>query len=86
VLKRSNQALRQKPSDYMRQIYMDIVSPLPEAMRFAVDFSSPQNLLFSSDHPWVDPALILKALRSLNLPAADEAKILGGNAKRLFGI
>jgi predicted TIM-barrel fold metal-dependent hydrolase len=33
---------------------MDIVSPLPEAMRFALDFSGPDRLLFSSDHPWVN--------------------------------
>ena len=86
VLKRSNQMLKLKPSDYMRRIYMDIVSPLPEAIRFAVEFSSPRNLLFSSDHPWVDPALILASLRSLKLSSDDEAAILGGNAKRLFGI
>ena len=86
VLKRSNQTLNQKPSDYMRQIYLDIVSPLPEAIRFAIDFSSVDHLLFSSDHPWVDPALILATLRSLKLPFEDENKILGGNARKLFRI
>ena len=76
--------LQRKPSEYLRSIYMDIVSPLPEAMRFALDFSSPDKLLFSSDHPWVQPKEILDPLRSLNLPAATEAKILSGNARQLF--
>jgi aminocarboxymuconate-semialdehyde decarboxylase len=84
VLKRGPQNLQRKPSEYLRSIYMDNVSPLPEAMRFALDFSSAVRLLFSSDHPWVQPKEILDPLRSLNLPAATEAKILGGNARKLF--
>jgi predicted TIM-barrel fold metal-dependent hydrolase len=65
---------------------MDIVSPLAEAMRFALDFSSAEKLLFSSDHPWVDPGEILKPLHSLGLPADAAASILGGNARALFGL
>jgi predicted TIM-barrel fold metal-dependent hydrolase len=84
VLKRSTQTLQRKPSEYLRDIHMDIVSPLAEAMRFALDFSSADKLLFSSDHPWVAPEAILGPLRSLNLPADATAKILGGNARTLF--
>ena len=61
VLKRSTQTLQRKPSEYLRDIYMDIVSPLAEAMRFALDFSSADKLLFSSDHPWVAPEAILES-------------------------
>lgn len=86
VLKRSTQTLQRRPSEYLRDIHMDIVSPLPEAMRFALDFSSADKLLFSSDHPWVDPKEILSPLRSLKLPAEDEKKILSGNARRLFNL
>lgn len=86
VLKRSTQTLQRKPSEYLRDIHMDIVSPLPEAMRFALDFSGADRLLFSSDHPWVEPKEILNPLRSLKLPAADEQKILSGNARRLFNL
>ncbi|MCZ6672008.1 MAG: amidohydrolase family protein [Verrucomicrobia bacterium] len=84
VLKRSNQKLERKPSEYLRSIYMDIVSPLAEAMQFAVEFSGPEKLLFSSDHPWVLPKYIIEPLRSLNLPEADEQKIFHGNARKLF--
>ena len=86
VLKRGPQNLQRKPSEYLRSIYLDIVSPLPEAMRFALDFSSADKLLFSSDHPWVDPEVILSAFRSLKISPADEAKILGGNARKLFNL
>lgn len=84
VLKRGPQNLARKPSEYLRSIHLDIVSPLPEALRFAVDFSGTDRLLFSSDHPWVEPAEILGPLRSLGLPAAAEAAILRDNARRLF--
>ena len=63
---------------------MDIVSPLPEAMRFALDFSSADRLLVSSDHPWVQQQEILGPLHSLRLDAHSEAKILGENARELF--
>jgi predicted TIM-barrel fold metal-dependent hydrolase len=86
VLKRGPQNLQRKPSEYLRSIYMDIVSPLPEAMRFALDFSGADKLLFSSDHPWVQPKEILEPLRSLNLSAAMEAKVLRGNARALFKV
>lgn len=83
VLKRGPK-LRRKPSEYLQSIYLDIVSPLPLAMRFGYDFMGPDRLLYASDHPWVAPQLILDGLRSLKLPAADEEKILAGNARRLF--
>lgn len=84
VLKRGPQHLKKKPSDYLHEIFMDVVSPLPEAMRFALDFTSADKLLFASDHPWVDAPEILGPLLQLGLPAETEAKILGGNARRLF--
>ena len=86
VLKRGPQSLQRKPSEYLRAIYLDIVSPLPEAMRFALDFSSADKLLFSSDHPWVQPKEILEPLRSLGLSAKNENLILRDNARALFSI
>jgi predicted TIM-barrel fold metal-dependent hydrolase len=41
-------------------------------------------LLYASDHPWVEPQLILDGLRSLNLPARDQNLILRDNARQLF--
>lgn len=84
VLKRGPQNLRQAPSAYLRQVYFDIVSPLPQAMRLVYDLVGPDRLLFASDHPWVDPKQILDCLKSLGLPRADEDKVLFETAHRLF--
>lgn len=84
VLKRGPKHLTRAPSQYLKQVWLDIVSPLPAAMRFAVDCLGPGRLLYASDHPWVDPGSIRGALDSLKLPPADQAKILGGNARTFF--
>ncbi len=86
VLKRGPQSLKKLPSEYLKQIHYDIVSPLPLAMKFAYDFFGPEKLLFASDHPWVDPGMIADGLTSLKLPAEHERLIFSGNAKRLFGL
>jgi predicted TIM-barrel fold metal-dependent hydrolase len=84
VLKRGPQNLRRKPSEYLRSIYLDIVSPLPEAMRFGLEFSTHHQLLFSSDHPWVQPQEILDPFYSLNLPTDQQRAIFSDNARQLF--
>lgn len=84
VLKRGPRTLKKAPSEYLKQVYLDIVSPLPLAMRFGYDFVGPDKLLFASDHPWVDPQLIVGHLQSLKLPAGDERKIYCDNARKLF--
>ena len=84
VLKRGPKYLKKAPSEYLKQVYLDIVSPLPLAMRFGYDFMGADRLLFATDHPWVDPKLIVDCLLTLKLPAQDERKILGANAQRLF--
>lgn len=84
VLKRGPRNLTRKPSEYLQQIWLDIVSPLPLAMKFAHEFIGADRLLYSSDHPWVEPQLIADSLRAVGLPAADEAKIFRTNAEKLF--
>jgi predicted TIM-barrel fold metal-dependent hydrolase len=86
VLKRGAQNIRKAPSEYLKQIYLDTVSPIAMAIRYGYDFVGPERLLYSSDHPWVDPKLIAGEVRKLRLPAADEARIFAGNAGRLFGL
>jgi predicted TIM-barrel fold metal-dependent hydrolase len=84
VLKRGPKNLTRTPSEYLKQIWLDIVSPLPQAMKFAIDFLGAERLLYASDHPWVEPTLIRDDLRSLHLPAADEQRIFRDNARSLF--
>ena len=84
VLKRGPRNLTRSPSDYLRSIWLDVVSPLPLAIKFGHEFVGPDRLLFSSDHPWVEPSLIAECVRSAGLPAASEQKIFSLNAKKLF--
>jgi len=84
VLKRGPQNLERKPSEYLRSIYLDIVSPLPEAMRFAIEFCGFEKLLSSSDHPWVQPQEILAPFSQLQLPIEHQRCILYRNAQMLF--
>jgi predicted TIM-barrel fold metal-dependent hydrolase len=86
VLGRGPRRLAKAPSEYLRQVYLDVVSPLPLAMRLAYDFSGADRLLFASDHPWVDPGLIIGHLESLKLPTDELRRICNANAAQLFKI
>ncbi len=86
VLKRGAQHIRRAPSEYLKRVYFDTVSPIGMAIRYGYDFVGPDRMLYSSDHPWVDPALIVQHVNALGLPKADEAKLYAGNARRLFAL
>lgn len=85
VLKRGPRNLARKPSEYLReQVWYDVVSPLPLAVKFMHDFAGPDRLLFSSDHPWVEPDVIVDTVREAGLSAEAEQKIFSLNARKLF--
>ncbi len=84
VLGRGPRNLALPPLEYLRRVYFDIVSPQPSAMRLLIDLVGTERLLFGSDYPWVKPAVILGALRSLDLSPADMKSILHENADTLF--
>jgi predicted TIM-barrel fold metal-dependent hydrolase len=84
VLKRGPKNLRHAPSEYLRRVWLDIVSPQPLAMKFAYEFLGADRLLFASDHPWVEPELIRDTFDSLHLPPDDREKIFTLNARKLF--
>ena len=54
------------------------------AIKFASEFVGPDRLLYSSDHPWVEPSLIVDCVRQAKLSAADEKKLFTTNAQKLF--
>jgi predicted TIM-barrel fold metal-dependent hydrolase len=84
VLKRGAEHITRPPSEYLKGIYLDAVSPIPMAIQYGIDFVGADRMLYSSDHPWVDPKTIAECIRSLNLSTDDESKIFGANARRLF--
>lgn len=84
VLKRGAEHITKPPSEYLRGIYLDAVSPIPMAIQYGIDYVGADRMLYASDHPWVEPKVIADCLHSLKLPDADEERIFGANAKRLF--
>jgi predicted TIM-barrel fold metal-dependent hydrolase len=86
VLKRGPAHLTRAPSEYLKSIWLDVVSPLPLAIRFGRDFMGPDRLLFSSDHPWVEPRVIIDCMAAAGLSLDDQERIFARNAQRLFGL
>jgi len=82
------QHIARPPSEYLRRFYFDTVNFDPEALKLAVRFAGPDHILAGSDYPHQigSPRSMLESIRSLGLPGADEAMILGTNARRLLGL
>ena len=78
--------IKKPPSEYFKQFYYDTVNFDPLALKLAIDFAGADHILAGSDYPHQIGSipLMLKALRSLRIPAADLEKILGGNAANLL--
>jgi predicted TIM-barrel fold metal-dependent hydrolase len=86
VLKRVQLNIQQRPSEYLRRIYLDAVNVLPAVLRFGIDLVGVERMLYSSDHPWVEPKLIIDNVRSLKLTAEQENLVFQGNARKLFNL
>lgn len=86
VLRRGAENITKAPSEYLREIYLDSVSPIPMAIQYGIDYVGAERMLYSSDHPWVDPKTIASCVHSLELPDEDEKAVFGGNARRIFGL
>jgi aminocarboxymuconate-semialdehyde decarboxylase len=77
----------QPPSSYLKRFYYDTVNFDAGALRLALAFAGPGQILAGSDYPHRIGSIpaMLSSLRGLDVSEADRAGILGGNAARLFG-
>ncbi len=80
--------IRRAPSAYLKEFYYDTVNFDPGALRLAVEFAGPRQILAGSDYPHRIGSLraMRESLGRLDVPAADRALMLGGNAARLLGL
>ncbi|MFC1791596.1 amidohydrolase family protein, partial [Gemmatimonadota bacterium] len=84
----SRQHISRPPSEYLKHFYYDTVNFDPTALRLAIEFAGVDQILAGSDYPHLigDLGKMQESIRGLGLDAEDEAKIFGGNAKRVLGL
>ena len=80
--------IKRRPSAYLKKWYYDTVNFDADALMLAIKFAGADHILAGSDYPHQIGSIpkMLKVLRSLKISAADKAKILGGNAARVYRI
>ncbi len=88
AFERSRKHISRPPSDYLKRFYYDTVNFDLNALRLAIDFAGVDQLLAGSDYPHLIGSLekMQTSIRGLALAPEDEAKIFGGNARRILGI
>jgi aminocarboxymuconate-semialdehyde decarboxylase len=80
-----NQVIPQPPSEYLKHFYFDTIVHDPAVLRGLVEFAGPDHVLLGSDYPFdMGDERPAEIVRAAELGAEAEAKILGGNAARLF--
>jgi aminocarboxymuconate-semialdehyde decarboxylase len=79
--------IRSRPSEYLRRCWYDTVNFDPRALRLALDFAGPSQLLAGSDYPHQIGSLekMRDSLAALELDPGQEAMVLGRNAEQLLG-
>lgn len=77
-----------RPSEYLREFYLDTVNFDPSALRLAHAFAAPGRILGGSDYPHRIGSIpsMIESLSNVDAPAAEREGMLGGNAARLLGV
>jgi predicted TIM-barrel fold metal-dependent hydrolase len=72
--------LDRKPSEYIGNLYFDIVSNDPATLEFMYHYVGAEHLLFASDHPYWALDVSVLTMEQANIPAEDRQRIFGQNA------
>lgn len=81
--------LKKEVKQKLKNIYFDTAaSPFlydNKIYKYAADLAGIDKILFGTDFPLIKPSRYFEEIKNLGLSAADEEKIMGENAKKLFG-
>lgn len=88
IPEREGAKCKKLPSEYLKNLYVDTMGFWAQGIELAIDTLGIDHVLFGTDHPAVPYSQKehIDIIQSLNLPEDDEQKILGENAKIMFGI
>jgi aminocarboxymuconate-semialdehyde decarboxylase len=78
--------LPKPPTDYLRRMYTDTVSPHGAGVGFAVEFYGADHVMYGSDYPCWDPVAALRVIDELDLAHDLLDKIFYTNAYELYGL
>jgi aminocarboxymuconate-semialdehyde decarboxylase len=80
-------SLAEPLGDSLRRFYGDTaVNGFAPALAAGLEFFGAEHVLFGTDYPYVPLAPQCAAMRAWELTEGEREKIVGGNARRLFGI
>lgn len=78
---------RERPSDYMTDLYFDTVAMKPAAIRFLAESVGPKRVLLGSDYPFpIGDQESVDTVRAAGLSEEDTTAVLCGNSESLFGV
>ena len=81
------QAIKKKPTEYLRQLYYDSMVFTPEGLRHLVAECGASQVMIGTDYPFPwSTTTVDHVLKTSGLSDADRRAILGGNAAQLLGI
>lgn len=90
TFKRSPMIDREKlpllPSEYLRRVYLDVVSMNPGSIRLAQESVGIEHLLFASDYPFIDIEGNLETVEKMGWPDSEKQLVFETNARKLLGI
>ena len=86
VKKRGNANIKKEIKSYFKNIYFDLVSPSDEAIEFAKAFVGSKNLMFATDHPWIEMDSMVNYAHKMKVSPEEKDDIMGSNACKLFSL
>ena len=82
-----NKTLAKRPTEYLKQLYIDSLVFTPEGLRHLVAEVGASQIVIGTDYPfpWTTTS-VEQVMATPGLTDAQRAAILGGNAARLLGL